>query len=33
VDERAEAGIDTEEDLQHANARWESFVAEESLCR
>jgi len=33
VDERAEHGIDTEEDLQLANARWESFVAEESVCR
>lgn len=33
VDERAEAGIDTEEDLLHANARWESWVAEDSLCR
>lgn len=33
VDERAEYGIDTEEDLQLANARWESFVAEDSVCR
>lgn len=33
VNERAEAGIDTEEDLQHANARWESWMAEDSLCR
>lgn len=33
VNERAEAGIDTEEDLQHANARWASWMAEDSLCR
>lgn len=29
VGERAECGIDTEEDLHHANARWSAFAAEE----
>jgi 3-deoxy-manno-octulosonate cytidylyltransferase (CMP-KDO synthetase) len=29
VDERPESGIDTEEDLQRANERWNSFVAGE----
>ncbi|MGI9089557.1 MAG: 3-deoxy-manno-octulosonate cytidylyltransferase [Gemmatimonadaceae bacterium] len=29
VSERAECGIDTEEDLHHANSRWSAFVAEE----
>lgn len=33
VNERAESGIDTEEDLLHANARWESWKAEDPLCR
>jgi 3-deoxy-manno-octulosonate cytidylyltransferase (CMP-KDO synthetase) len=33
VDARAEGGIDTEEDLQLANARWKSFVAEDSVCQ
>ena len=28
VDERPEAGIDTEDDLRRANARWETFAAE-----
>ena len=31
VDERAQTGIDTEEDLQHANARWESWLAEDPV--
>lgn len=29
VGERAECGIDTEQDLHNANARWSAFVAEE----